>query len=161
MKQLALTQTLWVSTITARKIAQQRKQGIQEKLLWCMYVCMYVYFYFHYKLIQLLFQMKEGKCISPRQQNFHPEDARSNMKEGGKNIASPYQFWLLQWTGVFSLIHFLVSFLNFSSVWRFLMLAGNWLNEFAALHLKLSLARSKVGWPVCLIELLRAWLVFL
>ena len=81
-----------------------------------MYVCMYVYFYFHYKLIQLLFQMKEGKCISPRQQNFHPEDPRSNMKEGGKNNASPHQVWLLQWTGVFSLIHFLVSFLNFSSV---------------------------------------------
>jgi hypothetical protein len=26
-------------------------------------VCMYVYFYYHYKLLQLLLQMKEGKCI--------------------------------------------------------------------------------------------------
>ena len=28
-----------------------------------MYVCMYVYFYSHYKLLQLVLQMKEGKCI--------------------------------------------------------------------------------------------------
>ena len=45
---------------------------------------MYVYFSIHYKLLQLVLQMKEGKCIFFHKgiENLQPYDPGSNMKEG-------------------------------------------------------------------------------
>ena len=93
-------------------------------------------------------------------ENLHPEDQRSNIKEGGKNTAPPPQT-PLHCKGMLVLIHALVSFLKVAKFSWLLMLAGSWLKYLAALHLKLSLAISRTGCPLCLMDLLLAVLVFL